>query len=77
MLEDIQYSEESSPCVYEGRNGLGKQKGISIMLLAKKDKISLTPINSKGWSNAASLEVPIEHVQALINALEQIKQNIK
>lgn len=60
---------------YRGRNGNGRQTGIEIFIHTKngdEDYISINPINSRGPSDAASIEIPIENVAALMNALSRL-----
>lgn len=60
---------------YRGRNGSAKQTGIEVMTInqgEEPDYIVISPVNSRGPSDACSMRIPIEHVTALANALLNI-----
>ncbi len=53
-----------------GRNGYFKQSGIEIA--ANKNIVILQPTTSKGETGRCSIEIPIENVAAVMNALSQL-----
>jgi hypothetical protein len=72
---DITYKKQVN---FIGRNGMFKQSGIAIDLVERefKDKttstIELQPFTSRGVIGRAMLEIPLEDVPAVIEALQKV-----
>ena len=71
MIHKISYKRTLSAL---GRNGHIKQSGIEVMNRedSHQGHISLSPITSKGDIGRCEIEIPIEDLQQVIDALEQV-----
>ena len=63
-MTDISFSQVTEAW---GRNRWTKMAGVSVV--GGPDTVRLWPITSKGHSNAAMLQIPIDDVPAVIEAL--------
>lgn len=57
-----------NPTTYRGRNGIGTQVGIELANI--RGALQILPVNTKGVSDAAWLEVPAENVPDYIAGLK-------
>lgn len=63
--KEINFDKHTS---YIGRNGQGIMTGLDI-IETSDNSIMITPINTKGQSDAAIMEIPLEHIPNLIEFL--------
>jgi hypothetical protein len=68
MTKQITFTVERS-MFYRGRNGYGIQKGIEVY--TAKDRVEINPVNTKGWTHSCKIDIPMESIPDLINALKQ------
>jgi exosome complex RNA-binding protein Rrp4 len=54
-----------------GRNGYVWTDGLDLDKMSTM--ILITPINSRGHLSSCNIQIPIEHIQDLINELEKFK----
>jgi hypothetical protein len=65
--KDIKYDRTVR---FIGRNGYFKQSGIEVT--ANDNLVILQPTTSRGETGRCSIEIPIENVGAVMNALSQL-----
>jgi hypothetical protein len=68
MTKEIKFTVERS-MFYRGKNGYGIQTGMEIY--TAKDRIEIYPTNTKGWTHSCKIDVPMESIPALIDALKE------
>lgn len=71
MIKDIMFARNTS---YRGRSGHGTMTGISANRFV--NLIILTAFNLRGHSNAVEMEIPLENVKELIEALTELSQKL-
>lgn len=69
MSEKIKYAVEVTAYT---RNGLTRQIGMEIIKFA--NRIELAAINTKGFTTVGYLQIPIESIDEVIEALQKMKQ---
>lgn len=71
-MVEVRYvnDDTTSWCSYRGRNRHGTARGID--LTAYADKVRLSPINSRGSTDACHIDVPRSMIGALIEALQDV-----
>ena len=57
---------------FMGRNGYFKQGGVEVY--ANDHLVILQPLTSRGETGRCSIEIPIENVAAVMNALSQLTE---
>jgi len=70
MIKDIKYATTVN---FVGRNGFFKQTGISVQSVGQV--ITLQPFTSRGVIGNGFLEIPLDSVDEVINALRSAKSN--
>jgi len=69
MIQDIKFSRTVQSI---GRNGIIKQTGISLCTDGVNKTVIIEPINSKGQIAKCFMEIPLEDVPSVIEALEKM-----
>lgn len=76
MQRQITFAPDSD-CNFTGRNGYFKCSGIDLLSLTNGDsrvvKVMLTPLTSRGDLARCDVTIPVENINEVIKALEEIR----
>ena len=59
---------------FTGRNGYYNCSGMNFFPMSNGDCIMIAPVTSKGSTGRCDIEIPIESIDEVINALKQLKK---
>ena len=77
MIKEIQFTprgEDQCQPAYRGRNGSADNKGIEVMTTSI-NAVMLSPINSRGVTDACFIEIPFEHLSDVIDAMREAQRS--
>lgn len=71
MIENIKFTDNKLT-YFQGRNGLGRCAGVSVSLSRSLELAVVEPITSRGMVGNCRLEIPMEDIPAVIEALKKV-----
>lgn len=74
-MNNIMYGESPLGFRYQGRNGMGKQEGLSLSVT--RNAVELGPINSKGLIANCFVQVPFDKIDEVIEGIKKVKDDLR